>query len=153
MKVNDRMLWIEIGVRGARTDARRVERLALAITDRDLEVIARLAPIEVDDVAEAERAAVALVSAHVGAGAGVLAGTDVHEVRGALAAHMPELFGYLHYRNVDVATLRELVRRWYPDAYAARPASPTSPSHDAIDAALAELRHYRAAVFRDEPAA
>lgn len=141
MKVNDRMVWIELATSGPDPEAHRIEHVAAVVTDKELAVVGATA-LAVDDATASEAALLALVKEHVAEGAGLLAGARVQEVRLFLAAHMPGLFGYLHYRNVDVTTVRELVRRWYPDAHAARPRG------DGLDAALAELRHYRDTVFR-----
>ena len=61
---------------------------------------------------------------------------------------MPTLEAYIHYRNVDVSTVKELVKRWYPVAYEARPTK--KGSHRALDdirESIEELRYYRSAVF------
>ena len=66
-----------------------------------------------------------------------------------LAAHLPEIENWLHYRSVDVSTIKELVRRWYPEALASAPKK--VGGHRAMDdirESVAELRHYRKSVFR-----
>jgi oligoribonuclease len=78
-----------------------------------------------------------------------LAGNSIHADRAFLARWMQELNGWLHYRNVDVSTVKELVRRWYPNIYAAAPEK--VKGHRAladIRESIAELRYYRSAVFR-----
>jgi oligoribonuclease len=101
-------------------------------------------------VAEAEIQVLDFVRAHVpGPGAAPLAGNSIHADRAFLVRHMPQLEGWLHYRNVDVSTVKELARRWYPDAYASAPAK--AKGHRAladIHESIAELRHYRATVFK-----
>jgi oligoribonuclease len=69
-----------------------------------------------------------------------------------LARDMPMLESYLHYRIVDVSSIKELVRRWYPRAYFASP--PKGGNHRAladIQESIEELRYYRAAVFVPPP--
>ncbi|AKF07608.1 oligoribonuclease [Sandaracinus amylolyticus] len=98
--------------------------------------------------AEAERQVLEFVAAHVPARAAPLAGNSVHQDRLFLAKYMPQVEKYLHYRNVDVSTLKELVRRWHPQAYAGRPTK--RGSHRAlgdIRESIDELRYYRRAVF------
>jgi len=101
-------------------------------------------------VAEAEAEVLNFVRAHAPKSrAAPLAGNSVHADRAFLARYMPTLNGWLHYRNVDVSTVKELARRWYPDAYASAPEK--AKGHRAladIRESLAELRHYRATVFR-----
>lgn len=100
------------------------------------------------DDAEAERLTLAFVAAHVGARSAPLAGNSIHQDRLFLARYMPTLEAHLHYRNVDVSTVKELVRRWYPTQYDARPKK--KGSHRALDdirESIDELRYYRSAVF------
>jgi len=78
-----------------------------------------------------------------------LAGNTVHADRVFLRWFMPALHAHLHYRNVDVSTLKELMRRWYPATSGALPSK--SGSHRAladIRESINELRFYRSAVFR-----
>jgi oligoribonuclease len=83
-----------------------------------------------------------------------LAGNSVHQDRRFLAAYMPKIEAYLHYRLVDVSTVKELVQRWYPEAYSGRPAK--KGNHRAVDdivESIEELRYYRAAAFKERPPA
>lgn len=78
-----------------------------------------------------------------------LAGNSISTDRVFLRRYMPELETHLHYRNVDVTTVKELARRWYPDAKAAAPQK--GGGHRAladIRESIAELRYYREAIFR-----
>ena len=82
-----------------------------------------------------------------------LAGSSVYVDRGFLARDMPELDAYLHYRLIDVSSIKELVRRWYPRVYFNSP--PKSGNHRALADAresIAELRYYREAVLVPGPA-
>jgi oligoribonuclease len=81
-----------------------------------------------------------------------LAGNSVSTDRGFLARDMPELDSYLHYRIIDVSSVKELARRWYPRAYFAAPAK--AGGHRAladIRESIVELRYYREAVFVPQP--
>ena len=81
-----------------------------------------------------------------------LAGNSVGTDRMFLARDMPEVIDYLHYRIIDVSTIKELARRWYPRAYFQAPAK--NGGHRAlgdIQDSINELRYYRAAVFVPEP--
>jgi len=81
-----------------------------------------------------------------------LAGNSVATDRGFLARDMPELEGHLHYRIVDVSSIKELARRWYPRVYFASPTK--SGGHRAladIQESIAELRYYREALFVPQP--
>jgi oligoribonuclease len=81
-----------------------------------------------------------------------LAGNTVATDRAFLARDMTELESFLHYRIVDVSSIKELARRWYPRAYYSAPAK--SGNHRAladIQESIEELRYYRAAVFVPPP--
>ncbi|MFT4296674.1 MAG: oligoribonuclease [Micropruina sp.] len=81
-----------------------------------------------------------------------LAGNTIGTDRAFLARDMPELEQYVHYRNVDVSSIKELARRWYPRAYYNTPAK--SGNHRAladIRESIEELRYYRDAVFVPQP--
>jgi oligoribonuclease len=81
-----------------------------------------------------------------------LAGNSVGTDRLFLARDMPQLENYLHYRIVDVSSIKELARRWYPRVYFASPAK--SGNHRAladIQESIEELRYYRATVFVEPP--
>lgn len=100
------------------------------------------------DTAEAERLTLAFVAEHVPAKSAPLAGNSIHQDRLFLAAYMKAFEAHLHYRNVDVSTLKELVRRWYPAQYDARPRKKgTHRALDDIRESIDELRYYRSAVF------
>ncbi|MEM7167741.1 MAG: oligoribonuclease [Planctomycetota bacterium] len=97
---------------------------------------------------DAQQQTLDFVRAHVGEREAPLAGNSIHQDRRFLSAYMPQLEAYLHYRNVDVSTVKELVRRWYPQTFASVP--PKSRSHRALDdirESIEELRHYRRTVF------
>jgi oligoribonuclease len=81
-----------------------------------------------------------------------LAGNTVATDRAFLARDMPNLESFLHYRIVDVSSIKELSRRWFPRAYYSAPAK--TGNHRAladIQESIEELRYYRAAVFVPSP--
>jgi oligoribonuclease len=81
-----------------------------------------------------------------------LCGNSVGTDRGFLARDMPTLEAHLHYRIVDVSSIKELSRRWYPRAYFNSPTK--NGNHRAladIRESIAELRYYREAVFVPQP--
>jgi oligoribonuclease len=83
-----------------------------------------------------------------------LCGNSIGTDRRFLAAYMPEIEEFLHYRNVDVSTIKELCRRWYPEISAAAPAKKeTHRALDDIRESIAELRYYRSEIFADVPVA
>ncbi len=77
-----------------------------------------------------------------------LCGNSIGVDRRFLAAQLPEVENYLHYRSIDVSTVKELARRWNPTAF--RKAPPKAKGHRALDdirESLNELRHYRDTFF------
>ena len=81
-----------------------------------------------------------------------LCGNSIATDRRFLARYLPAVDNWFHYRSVDVSTVKELCRRWYPEAYKAAPAK--AGGHRAMDdirESVAELAYYRSAIF--QPAA
>jgi oligoribonuclease len=109
-------------------------------------LVERIRASEVD-VAEAERQTLAFVRRWVAKGVSPLAGNTVAQDRRFLRREMPKLEAYLHYRHVDVSTIKELVRRWYPHG----PQPPEKrQAHRALDdiiESIEELRWYRERYF------
>ena len=102
---------------------------------------------------EAEEQVLAYIREHCPEGSRPpLAGNTVATDRAFLQRDMPELESFLHYRIVDVSSIKELARRWYPRAYFNSP--PKTGNHRAladIQESIEELRYYRAAVFVAPP--
>jgi oligoribonuclease len=104
-------------------------------------------------LAEAEQQVLDYVTSHVPeARKAPLAGSSVYVDRGFLARDMPRVDAHLHYRLVDVSTIKELAKRWYPRAYFASPEK--RGNHRAlgdIRESIAELRYYRDALYVPPP--
>ena len=104
-------------------------------------------------VAEAEFEALEYIQRFVPLqGKAPLAGNTIGTDRMFLAKYMPRVDHWLHYRNVDVSSIKELSRRWYPRAYIHAPAK--GGGHRAladIRESILELSYYRSAVFVPEP--
>ncbi|MEU2870071.1 oligoribonuclease [Streptomyces olivoreticuli] len=102
---------------------------------------------------DAERQVLAYIREHVPEpGKAPLCGNSVGTDRGFLTRDMPALEDHLHYRIVDVSSVKELARRWYPRAYFSSPKK--NGNHRAladIRESIAELRYYREAIFVPQP--
>ncbi len=99
--------------------------------------------------AEAEELTLAFLREHVAEGASPLCGNTVHQDKRFLVAQMPRIDAFLHYRILDVSTIKELARRWYPAEFAAAPAK--VGGHRALAdilESIEELRYYRRAILR-----
>jgi oligoribonuclease len=99
------------------------------------------------DCRMAEQATVEFVSLYCREGQSPLCGNSVWRDRQFLKRHMPTLEEFFHYRNIDVSSVKELVRRWYPSL----PPYEKQKSHRAlsdIKESIDELRFYRKRVFQ-----
>jgi oligoribonuclease len=99
-------------------------------------------------MAEAERQLLDFVKSYCPARTSPLCGNSVWQDRRFLARQMPALEAYLHYRNIDVSTVKELVRRWYPDGPKAPEKKHSHLALDDIRESIEELRFYRRHYFR-----
>ncbi|MDY5143101.1 oligoribonuclease, partial [Actinotignum timonense] len=99
-------------------------------------------------VAEAQSQVLAYLKERVPEGKAPLGGNSVGTDKTFLIEYMPELVDYLHYRIIDVSSIKELTKRWYPKAYFVSPEKfghhrALGDIYDSID----ELRYYRAVLF------
>ncbi|GMS83602.1 hypothetical protein PENTCL1PPCAC_5777, partial [Pristionchus entomophagus] len=100
-------------------------------------------------MAEAENQVLAFLMEHVIRDKSPLAGNTIYMDRLFIRKYMPRVDNYLHYRLIDVSTIKELSRRWYPSALESAPAKQmTHRALDDIRESIAELKHYRASVFK-----
>lgn len=96
---------------------------------------------------DAEAQTLSFLQQHTKSGKSPLCGNSIWQDRRFIARYMPKLDAFLHYRLVDVSTIKELSRRWYPDVSAPS----KGESHRALDdirESIAELRFYRGEVFK-----
>jgi oligoribonuclease len=177
----DNLVWIDLEMTGLDPSTDVVLQAALVITTSDLEpldevavdvgqsdeVLARMSPFVRDmhtrtglvdrvlrstvDVAQAELRLLECIRRWCSSPA-TLCGNSIWNDRRFIARYMPALDRYLHYRVVDVSSVKVLAERWYGEA--AVFAKPTDGAHDAavdVRYSIAELRHYRETLFRLEP--
>lgn len=115
-------------------------------------LVAKIKESTISD-AEAEAQTIAFLDQHVSAkDRPILAGSSIHQDRRFIVRYMPKLDRRLHYRMVDVSSIKELARRWYPAALATLP--PKRESHRALDdirESIDELRFYRRTIFLPPP--
>ena len=98
-------------------------------------------------LAEAEDQSLAFLVEHVDKGTSPLCGNSIWKDRQFIERYMPRFDAHLHYRNIDVSTIKELVRRWHP-AHAPPRKKETHRALDDIVESIEELRWYRARVFK-----
>ncbi len=171
-----RFVWVDLEMTGLDVDDCAIIEMAVIVTDAELrpiaelertvwqpeEVLARTTPFVRDmhtkngllervrasktGLADVERDALELIVKHTSFKKGVLAGNSIHTDRRFLARYMPSFEAFLHYRQIDVSTLKVLAQAWAPAQEYKKP----DKSHTALDdirQSLAELAHYRRALF------
>lgn len=159
----ERCTIIEIGVVITKADLVPLAELERVVWQPD-EVLARMDPFvremheksglleRVRDsktsLAGAEQEAVALLLRHCGPREGVLAGNSIHTDRRFLARYMPLLEGLLHYRQLDVSSLKLLAGAWYPDLPRFEKGEKAHTALADLRASLGELAYYREKLFR-----
>ncbi len=179
---NDRLVWIDCEMTGLDLSVDELVEIAVIVTDYDLRpldagfqmVIAPSAAAldhmgdfvtsmhaasglleeipQGASLADAQAATLAYIQRFVPEGKAPLAGNTIGTDRMFLAKYMPDVDSWLHYRNVDVSSIKELSRRWFPRAYFQAPAK--DGGHRAladIRESIRELAYYRSAVFVPAP--
>ncbi len=179
---NDRLVWIDCEMTGLDLEVDELVEIAIIVTDFELTVLdpgfqivikpdaSALASMndfvtkmhessglldEIADgvsLAEAEFEALEYIQRFAPEGKAPLAGNTIGTDRMFLAKYMPRVDRWLHYRSVDVSSIKELSRRWYPRAYFNAPTK--DGGHRAladIQESIRELAYYREAVFVPAP--
>ena len=95
------------------------------------------------DEAAVERQLIDFLAQHVPAGISPMCGNTVHQDRRFMARHMPALEAFFHYRNLDVSTLKELMKRWRPDLAAGFVKHGKHEALADIYESIDELKYYR----------
>jgi len=98
---------------------------------------------------EAEEATLEFIKRYVGPKGAPLCGNSVWQDRRFLEIYMPRIDDYLHYRIVDVSSIKELVYRWFPAEYRAPSKKNEHRALEDIRESIEELQYYRANIFAD----
>ncbi|MDO8107198.1 oligoribonuclease [Isoptericola sp. b441] len=179
---NDRIVWIDCEMTGLDLAADALIEVAAVVTDSQLTVLdggidvlirppqaalEQMVPFVremhtksglLDELAdgmtmvEATDAVLAYLRGHIEPGKAPLGGNSVGTDKAFLERDMPDVVGHLHYRVIDVSSIKELARRWYPRIYFASPEK--AGGHRALADILEsidELRYYRAAMMVPPP--
>ncbi len=100
-------------------------------------------------LAEAEAQTLSFIAKYCKANSSPLCGNSIGQDRRFLYKYMPDISHFLHYRNVDVSTLKELTKRWYPQAQPFKKANVHRALDDILES-IEELKHYRSHFFKDQ---
>ena len=175
---NPPLIWIDCEMTGLSLEKDALVEIAVLVTDADLNVLGEGVDVVITTTQEklngmrdevramhqesgllaaipsgvslsaAEELVLEYLSAHTVPGKSPLAGNSVGMDRNFIARDMLKLNGYLHYRTVDVSSIKELARRWYPKVYFNAPKK--TGNHRAlgdIKDSIEELRYYRDSIF------
>lgn len=178
MRYGENIVWIDLETTGLDPETSVILEIAVIITDKHLNQLAQTslvihhpnnALVDLDEwvqtqhqasglleevrrstltLAQAEAEALALVAARCPPRACPLAGSSVCLDRRFLMRHMPKLDAHLSYRQVDVSSLKEIVKRWYPEKALSNGASAKHRALPDILESIEELRYYRTTVFQ-----
>lgn len=177
----ERWVWVDLEMTGLDPETCVILQIATVITDPDLNELAHLDLVvwqpssalesmspfvrkmhtengllervqkSQTSLAEAEQKTLELVSSHVPFRKGILAGNSVWQDRRFLLRYMPHLEHYLHYRQIDVSTIKVLAGQWFGPAGLPPAKASTHTALEDIRASIEELRHYRAHLFVETP--
>ena len=100
--------------------------------------------------AQAEQQIIDFLRRYVPKGKVPLCGNSIGQDRRFLALYMPKLEAFMHYRNVDVSTLKELAKRWKPEAYSGFKKAQKHTALADVHESIEELAHYRKHLFSEE---
>ena len=175
---NPPLIWIDCEMTGLSLENDALVEIAVLVTDAELAVLGEGVDVVITTTPEklagmrdevrtmhtesgllekipqgvslsaAEDLVLEYLQAHTVAGKSPLAGNSVGMDRNFIARDMPRLNDYLHYRTVDVSSIKELARRWYPKVYFGAPKK--TGNHRAlgdIQDSIEELRYYRNSIF------
>ena len=99
---------------------------------------------------QAEQQIIDFLRRYVPKGKVPLCGNSIGQDRRFLALYMPKLEAFMHYRNVDVSTLKELAKRWKPEAYSGFKKAQKHTALADVHESIEELAHYRKHLFSEE---
>jgi oligoribonuclease len=151
-QLNDRLVWIDLEMTGLDPEKHVIIEIATIVTDDNLEIVAEGPGIAInhpekilfamEDCQRAEQETLEFLSHHCREGESTLCGNSIWQDRRFLAKHMPALHDFFHYRMIDVSSIKELVKRWYP----LLPLVEKQKAHLAlmdIKESIDELKYYR----------
>lgn len=176
--INPLLVWLDLEMTGLDPNACAIIEVGVILTGGDLQPVAELErvvwqPEEVllrmepvvkrmhtengllervrasdTSLANAERDVLTLLARHCAPGEGILTGNSIHTDRSFLARHMPAVDRYLHYRQLDVSSLKVLQRAWFPGSPELRKQAAAHTALSDLRAGIAELAHYRDTLFK-----
>uniref|UniRef100_A0A3B4GSK4 Oligoribonuclease, mitochondrial n=1 Tax=Pundamilia nyererei TaxID=303518 RepID=A0A3B4GSK4_9CICH len=163
--MSQRMVWVDLEMTGLDVEKDQIIEMACLITDCNLNILAEGPNVIIkqpDELLEGmsewckehhgkvtEYEFLSFVRQHTPPGQCPLAGNSVHADKRFLDKYMPQFMYHLHYRIIDVSTIKELSRRWFPEEYKMVPhKKATHRALEDIRESIKELQYYRANIFK-----
>nr|XP_023964802.2 oligoribonuclease, mitochondrial [Chrysemys picta bellii] len=163
--MGQRMVWVDLEMTGLDIEKDQIIEMACLITDPDLNILAEVGLVmdasflqsgltkavkeSTISLQQAEYEFLSFVRQQTPPGLCPLAGNSVHADKKFLDKYMPQFMRHVHYRIIDVSTVKELCRRWYPEEFEFAPKKVAS--HRALDdirESIKELQFYRNSIFK-----
>lgn len=148
-----RLVWVDLQTNAKDAGEGDLTCIALVVTNENLDIVAHGPELQIGaqtTLLAAEDRLLAFLAEHCDPRSAPLCGDTVWKDKQTLVRCMPRVMAFLHYRIVDVATLRQLAALWYSELPVQQAPSQTphpGTSHAAIGTAIAELRRYRNELF------
>lgn len=179
MSDETRFVWCDLEMTGLDPDYNAIIEMGIIITGPDLkpiaeweraiwqpeEALARMEPIVREmhtkngllervrkaevSVRGAEKEAISLISRHLDFGEGILSGNSIHTDRSFITRYMPGVDRYLHYRQLDVSSLKVLTKAWYPKAPGRSKVDANHTVLADLRASIGELAYYQQTFFKN----
>ncbi len=160
---NNNLIWVDMEMTGLNPDTDRIIEVALVVTDSQLNVVAEgpvLVVHQLNEVldgtglidkvkasrfneTEVEVQMIEFLKLHVPSGVSPMCGNSICQDRRFMVRTMPQLEAYFHYRNLDVSTFKELVKRWKPEIASGLTKESKHEALADIYDSINELKYYR----------
>ncbi|XP_014789568.1 oligoribonuclease, mitochondrial isoform X3 [Octopus bimaculoides] len=152
--VNERIVWVDLEMTGLDIETDKIIEIACVITDSQLNIIAESGLTEAvrksnTTVQSAEEKLLAFLTQHVPKKKCPLAGNSIYMDKMFLQKYMPKFTEFLHYRIIDVSSVKELCRRWYKNEFQNSPQKSLSHrGQEDIKESIKELKYYKMKIFK-----
>jgi len=145
-----RLVWVDLETTGFDAGEPEILEIATLVTDDQLQIVACGPTLTIQSpltIADAERMTLDFLREHTDERSAPLCGDTVWKDKQLLERWMPSVVSHLHYRLVDVATIKELARRWYGVPFHESARGAEIGARRGVERSISELAYYRSKVF------